>query len=86
MNVITSNIVAGFVECTLYGIFILLSSFALVLLYRRHRLRNATLGPTESTLPPLLRWIAQLWKLRKAPLVVATFLLIISVTAVSPAD
>ncbi|KAI0753201.1 hypothetical protein C8Q80DRAFT_1150650 [Daedaleopsis nitida] len=80
MNIITSNLVAGFVECTLYGIFLLLSSFALVLLYRRHRLRNATLPP-ESRLPPLLRWIAQLWKLRKAPLVVATILLIVSVTA-----
>lgn len=82
MRVITQYLVAAFVECTLYGIFLLLSSFALILLYRRHRMACKSLS-TESRLPLFRRCIAQIWMLRKAPLIAATVLLMVSVTAVS---
>ncbi|KAI0753202.1 hypothetical protein C8Q80DRAFT_1267623 [Daedaleopsis nitida] len=80
MKIITQYLVAAFVECTLYGIFLLLSSFALICLYRRHRMTSETL-PSESRRPLYRRCIAQIWTLRKAPLIVATVLLIVSVTA-----
>ncbi|KAI0753185.1 hypothetical protein C8Q80DRAFT_1096103 [Daedaleopsis nitida] len=82
INIVTANFVSGFMEFTLFGIFMILSPASLILLVRRHQ--SGSSAPTVK----IRKGLAFAWKLRKSPLIVANvlFILTISIHFVFSAD
>ena len=98
-DIITVNLISGFLEFVLFGIFLILAPAALVLLVRRHRDaagRRAGVPGMDSqssgsvmavgvrrTFALVMSSGATLWDLRRSPLVVANVLFLILNIAVS---
>ncbi|KAI0633193.1 hypothetical protein C8Q77DRAFT_880202 [Trametes polyzona] len=70
VSVLTANVVTACIECTLYGIFFVLSAIVFSLWVRRHA--------SESPRP---RWRALVWDLRRSPLVIANLFFVVTITA-----
>ncbi|KAI0740986.1 hypothetical protein C8Q76DRAFT_609617 [Earliella scabrosa] len=78
VGVVAADLVSGFFECILYGIFFVLSTTSIALLGRRH---NDTHGEYPSShLPFWLRLAVSLWSFRRSPLIIATTVLFVTVT------
>ncbi|KAI9001456.1 hypothetical protein BD414DRAFT_474685 [Trametes punicea] len=76
VSVLAANLVSIYIECTLFGIFLILSFTSLVLLARRQR---AAFGLQYNT-PRLSTWphrLAYLFAMLKSPLIAANVLLIL---------
>lgn len=82
IDFITANLISGFVEFTLFGIFAVLSSASLVLLLRRHRVVYGASHDSNNGTAPWRRLVAGVWGLRRSPLIIANVLLILTVTVV----
>ncbi|KAH9909431.1 uncharacterized protein BXZ73DRAFT_84126 [Epithele typhae] len=80
VSVVEADLIAGFLECILFGIFFVLSTTSLALLLRRHREAHSK-PATSSSVSSLSRWAAAMWSLRHSPLIVATGLLFATITA-----
>nr|VWP00377.1 SH3 domain-containing protein [Ganoderma boninense] len=80
IDFITANLVSGFVEFTLFGIFMLLSSASLVLLLRRHRIVYGAPHDSKERTAPWRKLALTIWGLRRSPLILANVLLILTVT------
>ncbi|KAI0788176.1 hypothetical protein C8Q74DRAFT_661576 [Fomes fomentarius] len=76
VDVITVNLVGGFLECTLFGIFLMLSSAAFFLLASRHH----AVSSSSSNVSAPRRWIAQVGAVGKSPLFVVNILFILTVS------
>ena len=83
VDVVTADLISGFLECILYGIFFVLSTTSLSLLILRHREAYGVLDSEESRQARYLKkWLVSAWSLRRSPLIVANALLMITITAV----
>ncbi|KAI0753190.1 hypothetical protein C8Q80DRAFT_1267613 [Daedaleopsis nitida] len=72
--VVTANLVGGFVECTLFGLFFPLSLAAFVLLLRRHH------APPDKAASAFSLWAARVWDLVRSPFAVVTIVFTFSCT------
>ena len=85
VSVLQANLISGFLECILYGIFFIASTASLLLLLRRHRTRHyvpETVGDSV-TIFRWKKWIANWWSLRHSPLILATVIFMTTISAVS---
>ena len=80
-----ANVVVISLECTLYGIFLVLSLTSLVLLVRRRdrapeKMNSLTSRGSKRCLCG--QWLVASWQMCKSPLLVATVLFVLAITAV----
>ena len=78
VGVVSVDLISGFFECILYGVFVVLSTCSLALLVHRHQIAY---GPLLKT--GFRKWLSVAWNLHRSPLLLATGLLMITITAVS---
>lgn len=71
VSVLTANVVTACIECTLYGIFLVLALVAFSLWVRRHA--------SDSPRP---RWRTLIWDLRRSPLIMVNLFFVVTITAV----
>ncbi|PIL33645.1 hypothetical protein GSI_04268 [Ganoderma sinense ZZ0214-1] len=82
IDFITANLISGFLEFTLFGIFMVLSAASLVLLLRRYcMIYGTSRDSNQRTTPWWHNLPSKIWGLRRSPLVLANVLLILTVTA-----
>ena len=83
VDVVTADLISGFLECILYGIFFVLSTTSLSLLILRYREAYGVLGRGGLGQACFLKkWLVLAWGLRRSPLIVANALLMITISAV----
>ncbi|KAL1943449.1 hypothetical protein VTO73DRAFT_4524 [Trametes versicolor] len=70
VSVLTANVVTACIECTLYGIFLVLALVAFSLWVRRHA--------SDSPRP---RWRSLIWDLRRSPLIMVNLFFVVTITA-----
>ena len=86
VSVLQANLISGFLECILFGIFFVTSTASLVLLLRRHRKHQGvpeiiTIARSTSAFR-WKSWAAALWSLRHSPLILATVIFMVTISAV----
>ena len=88
VEVAEADLISGFFESILFGIFFVLSTTSLVLLLRRQSYpkdARRSLAESRSASTLWTRWSGTLRILRQSPLIVANVLLMITLTVVSKA-
>ena len=80
VGIVSADLISGFLECTLYGIFVVLSTTSMVLLVRRHHATYGSLVRIQSR--SFLKRVMSAWTLRQSPLLLVTGVLMLTITAV----
>ena len=84
VSILQANLISGFLECILFGIFFVMSIASLAMLLKRHRKIHSVpeIVTTSSFALRWKEWIAAWWSLRHSPLIPATALFMATVSAV----
>ena len=82
LDTVTLVLVSGFLEFTLYGIFLILSPVSLALLVRRHQRVYAPTFVLREGYPLWRKRFSCLWHLGRSPLITATILFMLTITVV----
>ena len=82
LDTVTLVLVSGFLEFTLFGIFLILSPVSLALLVRRHQRVYTPTFVFKEDYPLWRKRLLRLWHLGRSPLITATVLFMLTITVV----